>query len=227
MSGNLKILVTFVCLALGLLMGCKEKTPDVADTAGGGVQSVSITIHKAVSPSILLEAESGKIEEPMGIFSDDAEASGGAYVLAPEGPEHKEISVGGGVTLKFDAPEAGEYSLWLRTKWCCDCGNTVNVVLDGIELGTVGDATLEAWHWTPLQKRVDLSAGPHVLVILNREDGAQVDQVLMAQDADYRPAGIEAASVPGRHSPSPEISAVGADTDAADAQQGTDVTAQP
>ena len=42
------------------------------------------------------------------------------------------------------------------------------------------------------------TSGEHVLVLTNREDGAAVDQILLTQDPDYRPTGIESADVKGR-----------------------------
>jgi hypothetical protein len=208
---NSRLVFAAATMVLALLVGC-EKPPSNAPVqqpeATG--HTASITISRAVLPSILMEAESGKIDAPMEVFTDDADASGGAYILAPEGPNHEEKSIGGGATLKFEAQEPGEYTLWLRAKWCCDCANTVNIIVDGIEQGSVGDSTLEVWHWVPLtlkedkstvHKRINLSAGPHLLAILNREDGAQVDQVLWTQDDDYRPSGIELADVPKRATP--------------------------
>ena len=158
----------------------------------------SISIEYEVLPSILLEAESGAIKSPMKVF-DDKGCSGGKYVLAPEGPDHKEISIGGDVTYKFSVKEAGQYVLWLRTNFSGACGNSLGIRLDGRDLGKVEDAVFEKWHWVALRaQRPRLTAGTHVLVITNREDGAACDQVLFTQDAEYRPTGIEQPNVKGR-----------------------------
>jgi hypothetical protein len=205
-----RITVLTAFLAVAMLVGCKksDQVPSASgpnDQAEEGAQAGSITIRHAVLPSILLEAEAGKIQAPMALYNDDPAASGGAYVLAPEGPNHEKMSEGGGVTLKFESPASGEYTLWVRGNWCCDCGNSAELMLDGGELGVVEDATLGAWHWTPLRKRISLSAGPHLLAVLNREDGAKVDQVLLTRDEDYRPVDVELPDVPGRVSPVIEI----------------------
>lgn len=187
-----------ICFAVALAAGCgKSESPTETPSPGAGTGPVSIQIQRAEFPRILIEAESGEIAAPVQVFKDDDKASGGAYVLAPEGPDHKEMSVGGGITLKFEAPESGNYILWLRGRWCCDCGNSLEVILDGVSLGVVEDAVLGTWHWVALRgetrelKPVSLRSGSHLLALLNREDGAAVDQILLTQDPEYRPTEIE------------------------------------
>ena len=160
----------------------------------GGLISIAFDIR----PSILTEAESGTIHPPV-VLKEDKDASQGKYVIAPEGPDHKEISVGGDVTYKLYVAEPGDYSLWLRANWCCKCGNSMNLSVDGEAMGAVEDSVVERWHWVLLQKPLrKLTAGPHLLVLGNREDGSGVDQILLTQDADYRPTGIESPDVQGR-----------------------------
>lgn len=183
------------CL-VALCAGCEKEPATARQPASGG--NGSLTIEYKVFPSILMEAESGEVTAPMAIF-EDAESAGGKYVMAPEGPEHKEISIGGDVTFRFNVTEPGEYVFWLRAKWCCSCGDSVGVVMDGVELSPVQDPVHGEWHWVALERRrLQLTAGEHVLVITNREDGAAVDQILLTQDPDYRPTGIESADVNGR-----------------------------
>jgi len=223
------LLMSIIVSSLFLIGGC-EKAPsqNIPVEPSDGPSAVNeprpavIEIERAEFPSILLEAESGEIAAPVQLYEDDEAASGGAYVLAPEGPEHKEISIGGGVTYKFEVPEAGDYALWVRGRWCCDCGNSVEVLLDGVSEGTVEDAVLGQWHWVALLddkhdlKMKPLRSGTHLLVILNREDGAAWDQILLTQDPDYRPSGVELPDVPGRTAQTPEDS-----TDAPDATENS------
>ena len=154
-------------------------------------KSPAVTIIEEQASRILLEAEAGTVKEPVMVFAEEG-VSGGKYVLAPEGPEHQEISIGGHVTYRFEVVNAGRYTLWLRTRFSRACGNSLGVMLDGQALGTVEDAVYEKWHWVPLRGvRAELKEGPHVLVISNREDGAAWDQVLFVGDEEYRPGGIE------------------------------------
>jgi len=183
---------------LGLVLICAacERSQEPGQSPFGN--TAHLTIEYMVMPSILMEAETGTVTAPVEVFEDEA-ASGGKYILAPEGPDHKEISVGGDVACQFNVAEAGEYLLWLRAKWCCSCGDSVGIMLDGVEAGTVQDSVTGVWHWVALQRRrLDLSVGDHTLVLTNREDGAAVDQILLTQDREYRPMDIEGTDVDGR-----------------------------
>ena len=186
-------LSAFVCVALA---SCGEQPPVAPPDAPEAQEpSGTVTIQYYEAPRLVVEAESGEIEAPMALF-EDAEASGGQYAMAPEGPDHSEISIGGHVLCSFALPEAGEYVLWFRTRWSGECGDSLDVVLDLDELGPVQDATYERWHWARLQKPVQIAAGEHTLLIENREDGAAVDQILLTPDPDYRPTEIQASSEP-------------------------------
>lgn len=195
--------LVLMCLVWVLgLGGCKDETPArvgrTPPKAPAGTGSVHIEYD--VMPSILFEAESGKVTAPMAVF-EDAECSGGRYVLAPEGPGYQEINIGGNVVYSFAVKEAGRYTLWLRTRFSASCGNSLGVMLDGGAEGKVEDAIYKKWHWVPLRgRRMDLAKGTHVLVITNREDGAACDQILLARDAEFRPAGVEKADVAQRTS---------------------------
>jgi len=187
-------LMTALACALLSFAGCgKKPAPPPASSA-----APAVTIEYETLPSLVFEAEDGLVNEPVQLY-DDASASGGKYALAPEGPDHKEISIGGDVTYRLDVPEEGEYVVWFRAKWAGACGNSLGVLLDGEELGAVGDAVYEKWHWVRLGRRkVRVAKGAHTLVVQNREDGSAFDQVLLTQDGDYRPTGIEKADVKGR-----------------------------
>jgi len=204
-------LILFAAAGALALAGCGPSggpaapaTPTTTLTAASDAATATpkkgglISIARDIRPSILIEAESGAIHAPV-VLKEDKDASGGKYVIAPEGPNHEEISIGGDVTYKLHVTEPGDYSLWLRANWCCGCGNSMNLSLDGEALGTVEDSVFKTWHWVKLQKPLrKLTAGDHLLVLGNREDGSGVDQILLTQDADYRPTGIESAEVQGR-----------------------------
>lgn len=192
-----------IALAAFLLSACERKPAPAQPAAAApnpdrSARTGRVTIEYDVRPSILFEAECGEVRAPVQLFEDSA-ASGGKYALAPEGPDHKEINKGGDVTYTLQVPEGGEYVMWVRAKWSGACGDSLGVLLDGSALGAVGDSVYETWHWVRLGRRkVQLAAGEHSLVITNREDGSAFDQVLLTQDPDYRPTGIEKPDVKGR-----------------------------
>jgi len=197
-SSSLRGTSLLVVILVVVSIGCKRETPPVPAGVNAASATEGLTIEYETLPSILFEAESGLVAAPVALY-DDAEVSGGKYALAPEGPEHKEVSIGGAVTYAITTPESGEYVLWLRAKWSGDCGNSLGITLDGQDLGEVGDAVHEKWHWVRLiRKKLKLAGGAHTLTVANREDGSAWDQVLLTRDENYRPAGIETGDARGR-----------------------------
>ncbi len=194
-NSSRKLLTALLVVGLSLTSCKRESEPVEGRSEDNGPR---ITVEYEVRPSVLFEAEAGRIEAPVAEFESDA-ASGGKYVLAPEGPDHQEINKGGGVNFTLKIEKAGDYWFWLRTHWSGACGNSLGVALDGQDIGAVGDATYEEWHWVRLgRKPIALAGGDHVLYVESREDGSSFDQVLLAQDEDYRPIGIEDAASEGR-----------------------------
>jgi len=199
--------VLLAAVAALALAGCGPSSGGAAPAIPAAASNTTTTTLKKVGlisiafdirPSILIEAESGAIHPPV-VLKEDKDASQGEYVIAPEGPNHEEISIGGDVTYKLYVAEPGDYTLWLRANWCCGCGNSMDLSLDGEALGKVEDSVFKSWHWVALQKPLrKLTAGTHLLVLGNREDGSGVDQILLTQDPDYRPTGIESLDVQGR-----------------------------
>ena len=100
----------------------------------------------------------------------------------------------GDATFSFKVTEPGEYILWMRAKWCCSCGKSLDVSIDGGEFLTVLDPTFQKWHWVRLKRPpFKLAAGDHTMVVKTREDGSAFDQILLTQDTDYTPTEIEKA----------------------------------
>jgi len=108
----------------------------------------------------------------------------------PEG-EEPDMKYGGAV-YDLDIQDAATCKVWLRVWWEGACGNTIYVKMDDGKAVTVGnDGTYDAWHWLEAPITYPLTQGPHKLVLLNREDGIRVDQILLTDDMEYFPQGIE------------------------------------
>jgi len=75
------------------------------------------------------------------------------------------------------------------------CGNSVFVKVDeaGKPMAVGNDGTYNAWHWlkVPVPQPYELGAGKHQIIVLNREDGIRLDQLLLTGDLEYVPQGIE------------------------------------
>jgi len=159
---------------------CSRETADIEPLA-------------ARAPRILIEAESAKsIQPPVAVF-ESADASGGKFLEAPEGPDHEEISVGGSAEYEFSVTTAGEYVLWIRKNWSGACGNSLLVKIDDLPEVVFGeDGTYDTWDWAlAVGRKFSLAPGAHTLTIKNREDGAKFDQILLTTDTKYVPVGIE------------------------------------
>ena len=189
-------------LAAVVTVGCDEDAAAGKATPTATVKSSPMRIQREVFPSILLQSAQGELHMPMQLVAD-VNAVDGKFMIAPEGPNHQELNKGGDVTFKFNVTEAGDYYLWVRAHWCCSCGNSLGVSFDGVEEKTsIEDGIFQTWHWVRLKPALTrVSAGAHVLVVKSREDGSGFDQVLLTQDADYRPTGIEQPNVEKRTVP--------------------------
>ena len=99
----------------------------------------------------------------------------------------------GGAVFHFVVSRETTAYVWCSVMWDGSCGNTLDVRLDNEEMTyTVGnDGTYNAWHWQKSPKSCKLTPGRHRLEVLNREDGIKLAQVLLLNDKDYIPDGVE------------------------------------
>ncbi|NQT53323.1 hypothetical protein HQ576_14795 [bacterium] len=163
---------------------------------------------------IRLEAEKAeKIEgDIIRIVVDDG-ASGGKCLEIPDKagtPDAKPPSPQKFATARyrFTVKKPGNYTFWCRRKWFDSCGDTLAVrfdrpgearKLDDTEYLFGGsDNKGKRWAWSPVYvkgkgkpRQFFLDAGEHVLEILNREDGPRFDVILLTNDRDYVPVGME------------------------------------
>lgn len=99
----------------------------------------------------------------------------------------------GGAAFTFDLPAPTRCKIWVRVWWSGSCGNTISLRVNDEERPVVigNDGTYTVWHWLESPKTYDLGQGTHTLYILNREDGIRFDQLLITNDMEYFPQGIE------------------------------------
>lgn len=182
-------------------------TGDSAD--GGGV----VVIKGEPRRQVLLEAEdAAEVIPPVSVVDNVEGASGGrACYLGPEkineSPEIADYAKGfpgalhpGYARLKFSVPRSGNYKVWVRARWSDDCGDSLDVAVNGNYLGTImGNAGRgePVWHWYSVgagrnARSVHLEENKgHTISICNREDDLHFDQILII-DAESRlePVGI-------------------------------------
>lgn len=144
---------------------------------------------EVATPNRAFEVERAvRIESPFKVGSD-ARASGEKFVWKPGGPG--EVGPAGGRALiPLHIPVAGRYYLLARVLSPTPCEDSFRI---GIH-NTAGDLLpVSDWHtgvhrdwtWTPVSSlsgepiAVDLPSGIALLEILCREDGTQIDQILL------------------------------------------------
>lgn len=194
-------------LAAALLAAsCGEK--GTASTGSAKTPEPRIVFADDEFQRIRIEAEdAAHIAGVVMRVAEDPGASGGKCVWIPDkagtpfpkpGPPRYDRAV-----YKFTVKEPGYYTFWCRRKWKDGCGDTLAVRFDKVgrphaEAFTFGaDDSTWQWGWSPVYESGDprqflLSAGQHIMEILNREDGPRYDVILLTNDRYYVPQGIEA-----------------------------------
>jgi hypothetical protein len=117
------------------------------------------------------------------------DAAGKACVGVELGAD-KPPKIKGFATYLVKIEKSAPYRLWLRAWWSDGCANAFAAAFDGATEHLVGnDGTYHAWHWVsgPV---FDLQSGVHTLAVLERKDGVELDQLLLANDDGLIPEGI-------------------------------------
>ena len=143
------------------------------------------------------EAHDGANFAPYTVQSDRS-ASGGSYIVVPNGvgSSYDDLPLDGVAEYDFHLPEASTVAIWLRVRipepfpgsndsfWMdLDRDNYGFRRWNNIPHGT-------DWHWvewTAEVNPIDLPAGDHVLEIFRREDGVELDCIVITTDLNFIP----------------------------------------
>jgi hypothetical protein len=111
----------------------------------------------------------------------------------PEGIKDPAPAEWGGVVFTVKIPKPMRVKICLRTIWEDGCGNSIYLKTAGMERPVLvgDDGTYGVWHWVSTKSEITLPAGEQQVVLVNREDGVKIDQVLITGDANYEPQEIE------------------------------------
>lgn len=166
----------------------------VGGIAGGGVLQPSDGQTR-----LWVEAETGVLSSPMR-FATDSSASLGAYIEVPPGSGNN----AGSASYLVKAPAAGTYYVWLRVRAASTADDSYTISLSGKSL-TWNAGAASDWSW----RRVDsvsgflrrpvpfyLNEGNNRLILGAREDGVQVDRLLITTDAYTDPRTSEPTASP-------------------------------
>lgn len=163
-------------------------------TADSNTATVTVTINPIVE--IRLEAEKGLLALPMQSAGDE-KASGGSYILVPNGYGDvlEPMQEGAGYAeYAFNVPLAGDYVLYGRAMAEHSSDNSFFISWDEgdfIQWDTAIGGP-DAWIWDQVRERsgakpvvLHLEAGTHTLTLKQREDGARIDQILITNYLNY------------------------------------------
>ncbi|MFW6161803.1 MAG: hypothetical protein ACODAJ_03485 [Planctomycetota bacterium] len=178
---------------------------------GEGFERIRIEAENAEK----IESDQASDGKPLMRIVEAEGASGGKALFIPDkggtptpGSSGKEPKFARAV-YRFQIDKAGLYTFWLRRKWGDPpaCSDTFAVRFDKAgqprRLGKTEDicgsddmSRPPRWGWSPVwvngqPKRTFLTAGEHVLELLNLEDGPYADVILLTNDRDYVPQGME------------------------------------
>jgi hypothetical protein len=151
----------------------------------------------ATSPvNIYIEAESGTITAPMQVLSAGG-ASGGQYITVAAGNNSNAAAPATGrATYSFSVPSPGTYKVWGRSLCPTNSDDSFWARVDnGAWINWNEMPTGDAWVWDDLHNFADgnavvtynLGAGTHTLEVAYREDGAQLDRILVTNDLSQTP----------------------------------------
>ena len=181
--------------------------PNKADTDGDGVNDgdevaagtdPTTSDQNTSSVKVWLEAEDGDVGTPMQIDAD-TQASGGTYLWVPQGSGNlwSPSSRSGMVAYTFSVGSSGTYRVWGRVLAPTSNDDSFFVSMDGGAYKTWDTLSCKAWTWDLVSSRNEqdpllfkLSAGSHTLKLLQREDGAKIDRILVTDDTAYVPQGL-------------------------------------
>ena len=156
---------------------------------------------------VRIEAEDAlKIEGKLMRIAEDKDASGGRCIEIPDKAGTPEDGKFARAVYKLKIAKPGLYTFWCRRKWLDGCGDTFAVRFDSEGkprdllktefLFGGSDSKPVRWAWSPVfvkgkPRQFFLDRGEHVMEILNREDGPRFDVILLTNDRDYVPQGLE------------------------------------
>jgi len=119
-------------------------------------------------------------------IEEDPLASGGKYVLSPEGGGRGSELVRGLVHIPIDIVKAGEYAVWARVKGLDVHSNSFFVQLDELADITWQFPVSGDWRWRRIKEKNSeesyapfFQEGSHVLTFKIRGDGAAIDRILL------------------------------------------------
>ena len=134
----------------------------------------------------LIEAESAAGQAAFAplLVGEDPEASDGSYIYTSEdlGNSTTEVPEDGQAT--FDVNISGTVAVWLRVNFSDNGSNSFWIRSNDDSFGKIDDLDApEGWYWLKWTEKSDIES----ITVARREDGAQLDQILVTTDLLLEP----------------------------------------
>ena len=167
--------------------------PITITAKGGGISrttTFNLTVTSATSANLVtLEAESGSLTAPMAIRSDST-ASNGKFVEVPQGSgdNFSDATNGGPGQVHFavSISQAATRALWARTKAPNAYNDSFYVTRNGALVSEWQVPPSTSWKWNKVAN-LSLASGTENLAFRLREDGTQLDQIILTTDLNFVP----------------------------------------
>jgi hypothetical protein len=153
---------------------------------------------------VVIEAESGVLSRPMQVRHEPG-ASGNGFVWVPDGKGSitSPSENAGRVVYDFHVPQDGDYRIWGRVRAPSSMNDSFFVAVNGgnFERWNTPQGTTWTWglvnsHGVADPRTYRLKAGRHTLTLMQREEGTQLDKMIVTNNPDYVPTGEGEAATP-------------------------------
>jgi len=154
-------------------------------------------------PNLYLEAEKGALSSGFSI-GDDAAASQGRFIAAPEGVVSETEPGAERAVYAFSLERAGDYVIWGRLRAPGALHNRFWFQIDGGTWTKWRISVGDIWYWDDFHDDVEygtpltfpLAAGPHELTLANCVDGVELDRLFLSPTGDVPPGNDTACNPP-------------------------------
>jgi hypothetical protein len=140
-----------------------------------------------------IEAEQNTSRSGRFVHIADVGRAGGVYMSIPGSGMQDDVKTY--LAFNLNVSSAGNFYVWLLGYGPDGSSDSFYIQADNGSKKQIA-LTQNGWSWKRAGSTLALSQGVHTLKILNREDGASVDMLLLTTDAKYIPAGPGTALAP-------------------------------
>ncbi len=146
-----------------------------------------------------IEAESGTLGSPLQNLSNGSASNGRFIQVAAGNNSTNAAPSNGNAVYSFSVANSGSYKIWGRTIAPTGSDDSFWVQVDGgVWYKWNGIPLTTAWAWDDVHNNDagnvtltwNLVAGSHTLRVAYREDGTQLDRILITNEASFVPSGV-------------------------------------